>query len=170
MNYFELFEIPVSFKIDKALVKKKFYELSRKFHPDFFTDVTTTQKEAILEQSSLINKAYKVFSNEDETIQYVLQLKKLLVEDEKFELPENFLMEMMELNEAITDAKIDENEVLLAELKKTILNVEKELYEVVEPIVENYQEDSTTQEAMLQVKKYYFQKKYLSRIKDLLEK
>jgi hypothetical protein len=36
MNYFELFELEQSFLPDQALVKKKFYQLSRQYHPDFY--------------------------------------------------------------------------------------------------------------------------------------
>ena len=41
-----------------------------------------------------------------------------------------------------------------------------ELYEPIKNIVEHYQEGVTTQEELLQVKKYYFQKKYLQRMKE----
>jgi molecular chaperone HscB len=40
MNYFELYEIPVSLKPDQQLLRKKFYELSRKYHPDFYGNAT----------------------------------------------------------------------------------------------------------------------------------
>jgi molecular chaperone HscB len=34
MNYFELFEIPESMRIDKGSLRRKFYQLSREYHPD----------------------------------------------------------------------------------------------------------------------------------------
>ena len=33
MNYFELFDIPVQLKVDKAMLEPKYFELSRKHHP-----------------------------------------------------------------------------------------------------------------------------------------
>jgi molecular chaperone HscB len=106
MNYFELYNLTVSLSPDKAEVKKKFYELSRKYHPDFFTNENASDQSEALEKSAMVNKAYKVFNNPDETIKYVLQQKNLLVEEEKYALPPAFLMEMMDINEQADDAKV----------------------------------------------------------------
>ncbi len=75
MNYFELFNIPVSLQPNQQELKQKFYELSRKYHPDFYTKETDFEQAEALEKSSLVNKAYKTFLNTDETIKYVLQQK-----------------------------------------------------------------------------------------------
>ena len=36
MDYFQFYDIPLSFKPDQVVVKKKFYELSKTYHPDFY--------------------------------------------------------------------------------------------------------------------------------------
>jgi molecular chaperone HscB len=164
MTYFELFDIPVSLQVDAAVVKAKFYELSRKYHPDFFSQATEAEQEEALEKSSLLNKAFKVFTNKDETLKYVLQLKGLIEDEEKYQLSPDFLMEMMELNEALMDAKMESDEAAIANLKSQISNLEIQLYDSVRSIIENYKDGVSTQEALLQVKDYYFKKKYLSRI------
>ena len=74
MNYFELFDIPVQFHPDPVIVKKKFYELSRKYHPDFHSQAGSGQQAETLETSSMVNRAYKTFLDEDATIRYVLNL------------------------------------------------------------------------------------------------
>ncbi|MFC4230957.1 Fe-S protein assembly co-chaperone HscB [Parasediminibacterium paludis] len=164
MTYFELFDIPVSLQVDAAVVKAKFYELSRKYHPDFFSQATEAEQEEALEKSSLLNKAFKVFTNKDETLKYVLQLKGLIEDEEKYQLSPDFLMEMMELNEALMDAKMESDEAAIANLKSQISNLEIQLYDSIRSIIENYKDGVSTQEALLQVKDYYFKKKYLSRI------
>ena len=98
MNYFELFEIPVSFNVDKTLLAKKYFELQKKYHPDFFSQGSEAEQEEALERSSQVNRALKIFKHPDETIKYLLQLKGLLEEEEKYQLPPAFLMDMMELN------------------------------------------------------------------------
>jgi molecular chaperone HscB len=168
MTYFELYDLPISLKIDAIQLKQKFYELSRKFHPDFFSQASENEQVDALEKSALINKAFKIFSKEDLTIQYVLQLKGLLEEDEKYQLAPNFLMEVMELNEQLMEAKMEDNVTKIAQLKSEILNLQSSIYEPVKAIVEHYQEAVTTQEALLQVKEYYYRKKYLARILDSL--
>ncbi|WP_083934968.1 Fe-S protein assembly co-chaperone HscB [Segetibacter koreensis] len=164
MNYFELYNLPVSFIPDMQQVKQKFYELSRKYHPDFYTNENEFEQADSLEISSEINKAYKVFQNKDETIKYVLQLKELLEDEEKYQLSSDFLMEMMELNELLTESKMGEDPAAIAAIKKIIENQQKDIYAPVKDIVEGYEEGKTTNKELLKVKEYYFKKKYLNRI------
>jgi molecular chaperone HscB len=158
MNYFELFDIPVSLKIDKANLAKKYFELQKQFHPDFFTQATEDEQANALEQSSQINKALKIFKNEAETIKYVLQLKNLLEEEEKYQLPPDFLMEVMELNEGFSENS-----------QQQISNFETEIYQPVKDIIENFDSVTTTTPDLLKVKEYYYKKKYLQRILDRID-
>ncbi len=163
MNYFELYEMPVTLKPDVALVKKKFYELSRKYHPDFFTNATNEEQASVLEKSSMVNRAYKIFGNEDETIKYVLQLRNLVEEEEKYNLAPDFLMEVMDINEQLMDAESGDSAALTnSEVQAN--KILQEIYCEIKPIVENYQEGITTDVEMFLVKDYYYKKKYLQRI------
>jgi molecular chaperone HscB len=157
MNYFELYDIPVSLRPDQQLVKKKFYELSRKYHPDFYSNATEDEQLDMLESSAAVNKGLKVFTNADETIKYVLQQKNLLEEEEKYQLPHDFLMEMMELNEAAMEGD-------KSGIQHQVSNIQNEIYDPVKAIIEDYTEGVTSKEELLQVKEYYFKKKYLNRI------
>lgn len=164
MNYFELYDLPVSLKVDATQLKQKFYALSRKFHPDFFTNTSEEEQADALEKSALVNKGFKIFSKEDETIKYVLQLKGLMEEDEKYQLSPDFLMEVMDLNEQLMEAKIDNDATAIANIKSEISNIQSTIYEPVKAIIENYQETTSTEKELLQIKEYYYQKKYLDRI------
>jgi molecular chaperone HscB len=168
MNYFELFEIPVQLNVDKKSIAGKFFELSRKHHPDYFVNEEEEAKSTSLEVSAQLNKAFRTFQNPDETIKYVLQLKGLLEEEEKYQLPQDFLMEVLEINDQLLDAE-DEPQ-LKTSLKAAISNLQSEIYSPVAGIIENYKEGITTEEELLQVKEYYYKKKYLDRIKRELVK
>ena len=158
MNYFELFELPVSFKIDKSKLAQKYFELQKKYHPDFFANGTEHEQELALEISSQLNKALKIFKHQDQTIKYVLQLKELLEEEEKYQLPPAFLMEMMDLNEELSEDSVQQIEKL-----------ETALYSEIQPIIENYNDATATTADLLKLKEYYYKKKYLQRILDRLE-
>jgi molecular chaperone HscB len=164
MNYFELFDIPVSLQPNRQLIKQKFYELSRKYHPDFYTQENDAEQAEALEKSSLVNKAYQTFQNDDETIKYVLQLKGLLEEEEKYALPPDFLMEVMELNEQLMEAKMEQDDAALSRIQSSIAALQEEIYKPVREIVSDYEDGVTADEKLLQVKEYYFKKKYLNRI------
>lgn len=167
MNYFEIFGIPVQLKMDKSLLPKKYFELSRKFHPDFFANSTPSEQQQALEITASLNKAFKTFQNQDDTIKYVLQLKGLLVEEEKYQLPPDFLMAVLEVNEQLMDA--GEEPEIKKNIQSAIVNLQSEIYEPVKEIIENYREDLTTEKELLQVKEYYYKKKYLNRLNRELE-
>ncbi len=165
MTYFELFAIPVQLKVNTALLSKKFFELSKEYHPDYFANKNEQIQDNALEKSALLNRAWKTFQSSDATIKYVLQEKGLLEEEEKYELPPDFLMEVLEINEQIMDA--DEQDPSI-NLKSKIENLQSEIYEPVKEMVENYEDNTATEKELLQVKEYYYKKKYLDRIHQQL--
>jgi molecular chaperone HscB len=163
MNFFELYTIPVSFNPDPETVKKQFYLLSRKFHPDFFGGADEAEKQHVLEMSALVNKAYKTFQSADAVMKYLLQIHSLLEEEEKYALPPQFLMEVMELNEQVMEMD-KEDQAAKALVLELANELQKDIYEPVEAIIKNYQKGITTEKELLQVKEYYYKKKYLNRI------
>ena len=158
MNYFELFDLPLSLTVDKSKLAKKYFELQKKYHPDFYTQADEAEQEDALEKSSAVNKALKILQNKESTIKYVLQLKGLLEEEEKYQLPPDFLMEVMELNENLSD-----------DSAIAITAFENDIYAGVKQIIEGYDDASVTTANLLKVKEYYFKKKYLQRILDRLD-
>jgi len=166
MNYFEIFGLPIQLKVNKTDLPKRFFELSRKFHPDFYANSTPSEKEKALEITANLNKAFKTFQSEDDTIKYALQLKGLLEEEEKYQLPPDFLMEVLEINEKVMDAEDDPN--LKLHLQSAIDNLQTDIHEPVKEIIEHYQDGITTEKELLQVKEYYYKKKYLTRIRKEL--
>jgi molecular chaperone HscB len=173
MNYFELFDIPVQLKVEKAGLHAKFIALSRQYHPDYFVKDGHEKLAEVMEVSASLNKAWKIFQDPDATVKYVLQLKELLEEEEKYELPPDFLMEVLELNEQVMD--LDQLAVdsglpidigtAVGNLQSAINHLQTEIYEPVKKIVEDYQEGVTTKEELLRVKEYYYKKKYLDRMR-----
>ncbi|MCX6316606.1 MAG: Fe-S protein assembly co-chaperone HscB [Bacteroidetes bacterium] len=165
-NYFDLFEIPVQLKVDTAALSARFFALSRQFHPDYYAQAGPEEQAGALEQSAQLNKAWKTFNDPDATIKYVLQEKGLLEEEEKYELSPAFLMEVMDINEALMDL---DGDAAGEQLLQQINELEKDIYAPVQTVVEQYREGITTREELLQVKEWYFQKKYLDRIRQQLK-
>ena len=77
-------------------------------------------------------------------------------------------MEMMEINEQLTEAKMDGEPEKITYLSSVISQLSTKIYEPVKEIVEHYQEGITSEKELLQVKEYYFKKKYLNRINQQL--
>jgi molecular chaperone HscB len=71
-------------------------------------------------------------------------------------------MEVLEINEKVMDAEDDPN--LKVHLQSAIDRLQTEIYEPVKEIIKHYQDGITTEKELLQVKEYYYKKKYLTRI------
>ncbi len=163
MNYFDLFEIPVQLKVDKNTLYKKFILLSKQYHPDYHTQSGNSEQEKALEMSAIVNKAWKTFQHPDETIRYVLTEKGLLEEEEKYDMPKDFLMEVLDINDQLME--MEEGDTGVREnITVALQALQKDIYDTVKEIVEHYQEGVTSPEELLQVKDYYYKKKYLDRI------
>ena len=62
-----------------------------------------------------------------------------------------------------------ENDIhTIEKINAAIEQLQQTIFKPVEKIIENYQEDNATQEELLQIKSYYYQKKYLKRILESL--
>ena len=166
MNYFELFEIPVSFFPDPSVVSKKYLMLQKKFHPDFFANASPDEQAEALAQSSIANKALQVLKDPALVLPYILEINELLIANENYQLPPHFLMEVMDLNEQVIEVSDDSQKPAL---RLQLKQLEDDIYEPIKGLLESYQVGVTPKETLLQVKDYYFKKKYLDRIADELQ-
>ncbi len=159
MNYFELFEIePAPAVADHTYVAKKYQALQKKYHPDFFTDANEMEKEEMLRKSAAINEGYNIFKNKQKLIEYFLREKGAIADDEKFALPPDFLMEMMDINESVSDGDATEAE-------EQVKDFEDRLRNDIKLILEKKPTEITTEE-LQQMKEYYYKTKYLQRVLD----
>jgi len=164
-NYFELYDIPVSFHPDAAKVKSKFYELSRQYHPDKFTQADSATQSEVLRMSAMNNQAYKTLNSADATMAYILRINDLLEDEEKYNLPAEFLMEMMDLNEIVSEYEMEkENEEIKTQAITALEDQFKQWDEEVAPLTKDFDSSMQNKELLLQIKDYYFRKKYLLRI------
>lgn len=161
MNYYELFGLPPGPFVNKTDLAKKYFELQKENHPDYFTQASSQEKEEALEKSAAINKAFVIFQDEEKTLEYFLKVNGVIEEDEKYELSPAFLMEMMELNEAISE---DET----GEAAKRVEALQQDMKEEIRPVLENYHSGSMENIYLLKLKDYYYRKKYVKRILDRL--
>lgn len=170
MNYFEFYNIPVSFLPDQKLVKSRFYELSKQHHPDFYVNESDAKQKEILELSTLNNKAFQVLSHKNKTLAYVLELEGELLEGEKYDLPADFLMEMMEVNEALMEMEFDFDADKLIEIKHQVQQIEADLDKENEENIEKYESVNQLdkKELLKKIKDIYYRKKYLLRIRESL--
>jgi molecular chaperone HscB len=168
INYFEFYDIPESFQIDAAALKKQFYSLSKQYHPDFYANEDDAKQQEILEISTLNNKAYQTLSDPSRRLEYILKQHDLVNEGAKPQLPGDFLMEMMDLNERLMEADDAEQ---VAGIRAEVLIVENDLNEQLQALTADYEtlNDTAKEDRLNGVADIYYRQKYLLRIKESLD-
>jgi molecular chaperone HscB len=109
MNYFEVFGLPRRLAIDGADLQRRFYELSRRHHPDFHHGASAAAQAEALEASARLNAAYRALRDPIARIEYLVRLEEGRDTREGTEVkpkaPPALLAEMFEIQEALAEAR-----------------------------------------------------------------
>lgn len=73
MNYFEIFNLDISFDIDLNLLQSKYLDLQRMVHPDTL-NLANMDKDLSLVNASSVNLAYNVLKDDIKRGQHILKL------------------------------------------------------------------------------------------------
>ena len=110
-DYFSFFGLPRRLRIEAADLERRFRDLSRKFHPDFFYNAAPAERLASLERSSYLNDAYRVLRNPVSRIEHLLAIEGLppAKSDEAHagaaKVPPALLEEVFALNEELDEIR-----------------------------------------------------------------
>jgi molecular chaperone HscB len=171
MNYFEFYGIPVGFALDADALKRQYYLNSKKYHPDFHTRSDEQGQAEALEMSALNNEAWKVLSDPDKRMRYVLEIKGLLGDESTTPpLPQDFLMDMMDINEVLMELEFDFDRLTYEKALKDVQNIEQELDTDIHPVLQSYRDQPEMEDTLKKVRDFYLKKRYLLRIQENLSK
>jgi len=163
-DYFEYFQLPFSLQIDQDLLRKKYHQNSRKYHPDFHTQSDQAMQLEMLEESAVNNKGYKTLSDFDALLLYVLRLKEVMKEEGQNKIPQEFLMEMMDLNEALMEAKMDDDPNTKKKLEDEIEALQTNIESAVKDLITVPDLDALTADQWQQLLDYHLKRRYLKRL------
>lgn len=168
-NYFDFYELPVQFYPDQNAVKAKFYALSKQFHPDFYANESAEKQQEVLNLSTLNNKAYQTLSNAKKRLKYVLELKGIVEADEAYQLPQSFLMDMMDINEALMDLEFEPDVEKSAQVQLDVEAIEKDLTNELLDLTKQFDSNPKESDALLPaIKDNFYRQKYIDRIREKL--
>jgi molecular chaperone HscB len=170
-DYFAFYNLPESFLPDEKALKTKYYTLSREYHPDFHATAALEEQQRMLDLSTQNTNAYRTLSDYDLRLHYILQRHGLL-EEGKQELPADFLMEVMELNEQLMELEFEPDPEIAARVRTEVDRIENEIEADARPVLEGYTSlpDEQRPAALQQVRTYYLKRRYLLRIRESLSK
>jgi len=110
-DYFTFFGLPRKLTIAQDELERRFRELSRKFHPDYYYNATPAERLASLERSSYLNDAYRALRVPATRIEHLLAIEGLPstksegTESGAAKVPPALLEEVFELNEELDEIR-----------------------------------------------------------------
>ncbi len=145
VDYFTFFGFPRKLDLDVVALEKEFYALSRRLHPDVFSQAADQEREWSLEQSSMLNDAYRTLKDPIKRTEYLLRIEGVELEEQskqatekaratgelkKQVVPAGLLEEVFELNMHLEELRVqkkagEDDPALLEEIGKAKLSLEE---------------------------------------------
>ena len=154
-SFFATLGLSPQMGLDRKALDKAYRDLSRKVHPDRFGQTSRLERKLALEQTTHVNDAYRTLKKPRTRAEYLMGLNghKTGAEDDRIDDP-MFLMEMLELREALDDGSADRDV-----LRDKVAGYRKDALNVVATYIDEQRGD--TDEALMALKKLRFYERFL---------
>ena len=127
---FELFQVPARFAQDLAQLDARWKELQRQVHPDKFAAEGAAAQRVAMQWSARINEAYRRLKDPIRRAAYLCELHGAPIDAERnTAMPPEFLMQQMELREALDEADTD---AAMDALERQSLSLQREMLSKIE--------------------------------------
>jgi molecular chaperone HscB len=127
-SHFELFGLAPAFALDTAALERSYREIQSEVHPDRFAHAGDAERRASLQWTTRVNEAYRSLKDPVQRAKHILELHGV---DVAFEtdtrMPPDFLMQQLELREALEAAAGKKDAAGLDALRSQISVLRKDL-------------------------------------------
>lgn len=150
------------YNLDKTLLDRRYRELQQALHPDKHVSAPASERALTLSKAIEVNEAYRVLRDDQKRGEALLSLFRRAREPAKQAADPELLMEMMELREALSEARAANDPALVARLAAEVSEkataTSRQLSEVfarVEVVDEPQTHELTDVETLLSRLRYY---------------
>jgi molecular chaperone HscB len=127
-SYFTLFDLPVSFDIDRKTLAERYRTLQQTVHPDRFANAAEPERRLSVQMAARINEGFQTLKDPLARGRYLLELRGVELDDMDTGFDGVFLMEQMELRERLGAVK--ENDDPHQQLKKISSDISVRVKEI----------------------------------------
>ena len=107
LSPFDVFGIAPAARLDSSALRKRLLELQRLMHPDFHGQAGKTLQGIAEHNTAELNAAFELLRDEAKRASYLVESLGGPSESAERQMPQAFLMEVMEWNEALEDLKAE---------------------------------------------------------------
>lgn len=163
-DYFEWFQLPRRLDLDPGELRRRYLALSRAHHPDFHGLADDQAQEQALANTTLNNQAYRTLNDLGGRMRYLLERYGHWQEGEGGNLPGDFLMQMMEWNEAWEDAADAPQE--RHRLQQELKTLQDDLLVEFAPLLAAFEAESASPQDWQALRNLYARWVYLDRLQQ----
>jgi len=166
-DHFTLFGLPRAQALDLESLEKSFRAIQAQVHPDKHAHAADSDRRMAMQWATRVNEAFQTLKSPGKRARYLLHL---LGHDPQIEsntaMPAEFLMNQMELREAVMDARAAADETALDAVRASLLNEIRDDYERLAGLIDVTRDYTAAADLVRQL---MFQEKLLNEIDDALE-
>ena len=160
VDYFTFFGLPRKLGLDVALLEQEFYQLSRRLHPDLSARLEKREQEWSLEQTSLLNDAYRTLKDPMRRTEYLLRIEGVELEEQskaateqaratgqvkKQVVPPDLLEEAFDLNMQLEELRMqkktgEDDPALIEEIGRQKLELEEKHEALVQQLKKEWEQ------------------------------
>jgi molecular chaperone HscB len=167
VDYFTLFGLPRAQALDLDSLDKSFRAIQSEVHPDKHVQAAASDQRMAMQWATRVNEAFQTLKSPGPRARYLLQL---LGHDPQLEsntaMPAEFLMEQMELREAVMEARDGADEEALEAVRSRLVGEIRADYLRLADLMDVARDFGA---AASLVRQLMFQEKLLNEIDDALE-
>ncbi len=164
-NFFELFNLPVSYDVDLTAVQSQYMALQKQVHPDRFANGSDQEKRISMQQTSWLNEAQQTLKDPVLRATYLLKLKGVDFNmDNETTMDAGFLMQQLEMRERLESIKNETDP--LAALDKMAKDVKTSTNTMMNDFAQAYEKDQLDDAREL-IRKLQFMQKAKKEINTL---
>jgi len=168
-NYFELFGLPIGFDLQGEELALRYRDLQRALHPDRFANASDQERRLSVQQAARVNEGFRTLKSPLLRARYLLEVAGLPLDDTDTSMDPGFLMQQMELREALEAVRHSKEPFAALERVRTEIETgERQLVSGLGPLF-GQGDRPALEKARQEVRKMQFMQRLLQEVDELEE-
>ena len=170
-NFYEFFGFKPKLQVDNDALQKRFYELSRHWHPDRFSRKSADEQAQALEATAILNDGYRTLRDPVKRAEYLLTEEGFPIGEQRSrDVPPELLEEVFELNMTLEELKSGDESARpqLESAKENFLNLRSNIDHELENLFAKYDaaetESETARHALHEIRGVLNRRRYIENL------
>ncbi len=170
-NFYEFFGLGRKLKVDNEVLQKRFYELSRQWHPDRFGRKSAEEQAQALEATAILNDGYRTLRDPVKRAEYLLTEEGFPIGEQRSrDVPPELLEEVFELNMMLEELRSGDESARpqLQSAKENFLSLRGAIDQELEKLFAKYDaaesESETAKQALNEIRGVLNRRRYIENL------